>query len=1719
MKKRNIALVALFVVLGAGQATAADVPVINQNSSGSGSLNYAMANYNAGDTILFTFGADGNITTTGSTLPNITKNVTFALNSTLPQVPVNIINTNVGSGNSSLFRTSNSNVTITLPDNLSFYASGTSGVTALAGLQTLNIAGDDIGGTYSAATLAGNNDGAYAISGSRNVNISGNLTGDVKAHAYRDNAYGIRAQGNNSTNGDITVTGNISGNITAAADRDNALGLGADGSIIITGDTTGSDITATSGHDNAYGMRAADNISITGSLSGSVIATAGDDNAYGLFAEDHININGSVSGVITALAGYNSTTKQVETGATGSEHNNAYALYAENNINITGNLGGSITAQAGNDNAYGLRADDNININGNIGGNISAQAGGSNAYGLFADEDITINGNLGGEINVTAGGNNAYGLYADKITINGGDLIGNSIYAHANGSGAYGLYATGAVTDVNLDITWIRNKWGIPVGINDISLDLDFTNGNIEILKSGETGGNLTGSITAISDINDAYGLKAGSSFSLASIIPGGELVDDFIANTLGIDTSQLIAYAGDIKIDGNLDGNVNAEAGSGAYGLLASGGFDSSVNPASGSITIGGDLFGNVTANAKNGDNAYGLYAQGTTFQQTILASFLGEGETDVKPGNISLGALSGDVNVSAYGNNAYGLKAGDNGNFNLSGLGSINFSNLSSINFLSFIPDFAPGNITVNGDLSGDVNVATNTGSNAYGLSAGGNFVFAPNDGNINITGSLTGKNVYEGKSLGTPGGITVTSGGDNAFGLSAYKDISIGQQLSGDVTVTANGSNAFGLKAGNIGTLDIGTLSSMNWTDPGTIINYFFDFAPGNITIGGNLSGDIKVSTITGSNAYGLFAGGNYLVDSAGASGNININGSFTGNSIDVYSGGNNAYGMWAFNDINIGGDFAGEMRVFAEGDNAVGMSAGIPILSSIFGGGDITIGSVDVEGALFDDTGDFSGKIVTKAGGNFARGMFAANNINILDDITRYGKIITLADNGAFGLMAVNDITIGDDMRGDIITIAEGNLAGGLSAGGDISIGGELSGKIISVAKGDGPDFIDQFGIGAYGLGALGGIHGENPADDLDITGTIVARANLGAAAIVAFGPMNLDIKGHALVKGVDNVSSLLGSSILSLGNAADQVTVRHGATLVGNVNLGQGDDLMVVKDRAHIDEVTFLNGGTTLDTSSPENDELRFDGWRGKLGEVVINWESINVLNSSVVDLGMSKMIVSLADGSTNTPEEGETVLQPVNMSIDGTSTVLAKGNSPGLYVLVGNLSNAGNLDMMDNEVNDFFHATGNYTGTGTTESLWLDANLNTSGKTSFERLIVGGDVTGTTTVILNNVVSPVAVTEGDGIEIVGVGGTSSDNAFVLGNPDNFGPFAVDITRGITNTESWFVVSPGYREEAAVLQAVTPFVEKLGYESVPRFHERRTYTWFPNKDTEKEAYWVRGYGSKFRLGLSGDAATKVEGYSGGMQVGTDIAAGGTKDNRQNLGLYAGVGYMEGDVDGLRSDTAGKLNDTAFSIGLYATQHAPDKHFIEAVVQGSYHDVSIDYLTESKKDVNLWSYLASLETGVSIPFSSCFSLQPQAQLIYQHTDGFGISSSRLTGDVSIADHDGLQGRLGITGMFKSCEYDYNPFFEVNLIKDFSEDNSVTYSMSDALYADTKTPVTLSSRPETLFLGGAIGISRIVSEKSNLSYFLKAEAMYGLDGLGSYDYKLTAGLRKAW
>lgn len=992
--------------------------------------------------------------------------------------------------------------------------------------------------------------------------------------------------------------------------------------------------------------------------------------------------------------------------------------------------------------------------------------------------------------------------------------------------------------------------------------------------------------------------------------------------------------------------------------------------------------------------------------------------------------------------------LRAAITGANSTIGADRVTFSQAGTITLLSPLPLINKGDLTFKTDYPVSLENLSAAGSYVLGIGNTNPHLVIPE--NLSLVASGTGNvtalyGVDQVNIDGTLGGnISATAtNADFAYGVHASNTLTIANNLTGEISATANaGYFASGLSAEN------------------------------DLTIGGNLTAGASVSAEA---TYGLAAG---IVAN---SGNLALFGNLSGTVSAEAASGNTVFGMGALKDLTIGGSLfaGGSVSAVAGGDYAFALYSDT---------GDITIGDP------LNGTGNLAGAVSATATGSHAYGLQAElGSIAIGNNLS--GDISATATNGhaSYGMYAGKDITIGGNLTaaGSVNANAGGSDAYGIAANsGNLAVrGGILAGEVSAEAG----------GTRAAGLYAGGGIYGADSSNPLTVSGTVTATGKGAAAAILAIGAMNLDITGT--VSGTDTGGSALGYAIHSgdfdyLGTAgfiasaavADQVTVRSSGTLAGSVDLGAGDDSMTIQGLADISGVPTLSGG------NGGGDDLVFQGWSGTLGDKVIDWEIVQVAGNSEVDLGVDKEI---------TPSAGSTL----RMTIGTNAVVYAKGSSPGTYRIGGRLLNNGTFDMLDNQVNDRVTVTGNYNGTGI---LRLDADLGSSGiQNPAEQLVIQGNAgnnSGPTTVYVNNVVNTVALTEGDGIRIIAVDGTSSDNAFVLGNPDDFGPFAVDLVNN--DGSNWDVISPGYREEAALLQAVTPFIEKSGRESVPRFSERRAYTGLSGINSEKRGFWVRTSGSKYRLGMSGDASTEIKSCSGVTQVGSDLSAGGGEKLRYHVGLYGGIGYQNGDVDGLRSGQAGELNDTAYSIGYYATLYAPEKYYIEGVLQTSFHDLSLDYLTDPEQNVNFRSYLASVESGFSVPLSSSFSLQPQLQMIYQHTDGFDLSTR--IGEVNIADHDGLQGRLGITGMVNSSLYAFNSFFEVNLIKDFSKESRVSYA------ADS---ITLESKPETLFLGGALGISRKVSEKSSFSGYLKAEALYGLDGHGSLDCRLTAGIRRTW
>ena len=506
----------------------------------------------------------------------------------------------------------------------------------------------------------------------------------------------------------------------------------------------------------------------------------------------------------------------------------------------------------------------------------------------------------------------------------------------------------------------------------------------------------------------------------------------------------------------------------------------------------------------------------------------------------------------------------------------------------------------IHINGDLSGAVVVeATNT---ALGLYAADNDlqIFGNVSGTVTVTASAGfAAGIVAADHLTITGQVSDTAlidvtGSTVAFGIGGDTGaVDIAGDMAGTVVVTASNGVAYGICSStdevNLGSYSGAITATGNTTvvGIGAGINSleqepFVPVSSANLTIGGDFSGDVTVTSAQGF-AFGVMAA-NTLTIEGDVTETAAITVTVTEESPD------DGVGIGAMNELVITGDMAGNVTVTAT--QAGGMWAE---------NGSMTLGAL-------------SGTINVN-GGDFAEGM-AAQSVLINGMLS--GEITVDASTGdAYGISARSgDITVGGDLSGTV-TVSAWNLAYGLKSNQSMMIG-TLSGDISATSY-------NNF---AFGLWSTGELHGYSvpamePAQPLSISGTISAEG-LNSGAIVAGGAMNLSISGT--VSG--STTALNGSafSIISFTSfnpngtfnsaaVSDQVTVTETGKLVGNVNLGAGNDTLTLRNGADVTGVALLNGGMGID-------RLAFGG------QVVVD---MNVLSGKVRNFE----IINLSDGVNN----------------------------------------------------------------------------------------------------------------------------------------------------------------------------------------------------------------------------------------------------------------------------------------------------------------------------------------------------------------------------------------------------------------------------------------------------------------------------------------------------
>lgn len=150
---------------------------------------------------------------------------------------------------------------------------------------------------------------------------------------------------------------------------------------------------------------------------------------------------------------------------------------------------------------------------------------------------------------------------------------------------------------------------------------------------------------------------------------------------------------------------------------------------------------------------------------------------------------------------------------------------------------------------------------------------------------------------------------------------------------------------------------------------------------------------------------------------------------------------------------------------------------------------------------------------------------------------------------------------------------------------------------------------------------------------------------------------------------------------------------------------------------------------------------------------------------------------------------------------------------------------------------------------------------------------------------------------------------------------------------------------------------------------------------------------------------------LAGFQAGMDLYRKEHANGIRDI---AGVYVGYGNIDADVQAVYGGKAGTMSMDAYSLGGYWTRKGPSGWYIDAVAQGTIFDNVKGTTGSYQMKTRGWAFTASLESGYPFALGSGWTIEPQAQLIYQHLS-LDDSHDRA-GRVIYGDTDTFYARIG-------------------------------------------------------------------------------------------------------
>ncbi|MEN3931263.1 autotransporter outer membrane beta-barrel domain-containing protein [Microvirga sp. W0021] len=973
-----------------------------------------------------------------------------------------------------------------------------------------------------------------------------------------------------------------------------------------------------------------------------------------------------------------------------------------------------------------------------------------------------------------------------------------------------------------------------------------------------------------------------------------------------------------------------------------------------------------------------------------------------------------------------------------------------------------------------------------------------------NIRNGGVVSSTNSVVGDTLNSIGTVTVTGQGSlltNSQKLTVANSNSTGEVSIADGGKVESAAGVIGSSAGSDGTVNIGSSVSgatSTWQNTGELIVADADTSKGiiNISSGGHLE---SVTAIIGVQS--------------GSDGTVNVDG---------------ANALWTLSDkLTVADAGTGTVNVRSGGqtthiDAVIGAQVGAQGTVNVDGSGSLWATMNDL---VVADAGQ--GELnITNAGQVNSTNATAGQQVGSEANILVTGNSSTWSNTADLTIADAGKATLNIEQEGfvssDNIHVGQAGFSEGqvlisnnssLTTTADMLVGIAGTGHIeISSAGRIHNDGIASLGVGAGGTGTM------------LITDSGSTWSSDGLMTVGVDGHGELTLRDDGVAKPSDGklyVAVNSGSTgIINIGAAAGEVAENPGSTTAATIQFGDGEGRVVFNHTS--DNYTFspmMSGAGAVDVYAGTTVLMAANDYTGDTtiysGTFKAGGESV-FSQASLTDIR--------TDGTLDMAGYNQTIDRVNNA---GWIYVNTRSGAPGSQLTVGN-----------------------YRGDGGN----LRLNTALAGNDSpTDQLVITGSATGQTLLHINNTGGIGGYTTGDGIMIikaVGDATTSTDAFYMLGNRVAAGAYEYSLHRGGSGGEqNWYLRNtlpeiettekPDYRVEFPLAASIIPVAQEYGFAMIGTLHARvGDYVVQKKLAPVTEARIIRGENDKKQVAMvevapSGDRQDWFEGSWGrltgdhgsrkvnnfeqrgadydytmaSLQAGLDIygreTASGSKDK---AGVYVGYGKASSNVNGAYDGEAGTISMDAYTVGAYWTHYSSQGWYTDLVAQSTWYNTEANSVLGPKLKSDGHGVVFSAETGYSIKLSNSVTVEPQAQIAYQH-----VSFDKITdtyGKFLLTDSETLRGRLGVRA---TKEWNVGTEASPRLIKGWLRANVwhefMGNSKTSATNLQNLDPVTVKTS-----LGGTwgeigAGVSGQVSDKASLFV------------TGAYNRLLDNNGREAW